>query len=378
MRIILISILISIYSIGSGQVCSGPLNITLEGAPSGVPIKVDHSIQHVFCQDAPEGNINLSITGGAPQYNCIWESGYNGDYIDELSPGTYWVTITDSNNCEKLVSFNILQLDPQIDDIHLARESVCGNCYLSDGESTYLYSGSEFFLRLHDIEDGIDVGQIFACLDHNEKVSEYYNWKLHPRSFTIEKAEAPIKIDFFYFNEEFQTLVDSTQYKDNFSLAQKETRLLRFSFKDQKLVPEGTEELEVQFFKDDNIYFAQTVKQENTETKAKYFLALEKEKDLTPPPAPPTAVADSLIRYDLLTNPVRDYLEIIASDPNEKTYSSISIITRDGRKLYGQVFKDEILHGQRISVDDYPQGIYILHIDIIGEQYSRAIKFVKY
>ena len=58
------------------------------------------------------GSVNIFVEGGTPPYSYIWdtEPPANTDYLTNLSPGDYTVTVFDSNNCSisltSIVSFN--------------------------------------------------------------------------------------------------------------------------------------------------------------------------------------------------------------------------------------------------------------------------------
>ena len=48
---------------------------------------------------ANDGSASASISGGIPPYVYYWNTGDSSTTIDSLSPGTYTITITDSNAC---------------------------------------------------------------------------------------------------------------------------------------------------------------------------------------------------------------------------------------------------------------------------------------
>jgi pregnancy-associated plasma protein-A/SprB-like repeat protein/type IX secretion system substrate protein len=58
----------------------------------------------VTCTDessanANDGSCTVSVSGGTPGYIEQWSNGQGGTMINNLSPGTYCVTVTDSNGC---------------------------------------------------------------------------------------------------------------------------------------------------------------------------------------------------------------------------------------------------------------------------------------
>ena len=53
------------------------------------------------CPGENNGLINLLVTGGTPPYNYSWSNGETSEDLENLGPGDYLVTVTDSNgNCD--------------------------------------------------------------------------------------------------------------------------------------------------------------------------------------------------------------------------------------------------------------------------------------
>ncbi|MBK7344260.1 MAG: SprB repeat-containing protein [Saprospiraceae bacterium] len=54
-----------------------------------------------------DGYIGIHPSGGLPPYQYQWSNGVmDSNYIDNLSPGIYTVTITDSNNCSRVMDIS--------------------------------------------------------------------------------------------------------------------------------------------------------------------------------------------------------------------------------------------------------------------------------
>ncbi|WP_333694527.1 PKD domain-containing protein, partial [Flavobacterium sp.] len=59
------------------------------------------------CSGATSGSIDLTISGGTPSYSILWSNGATTEDLTNLSPGTYTVTVTDANNCQKTLPVTI-------------------------------------------------------------------------------------------------------------------------------------------------------------------------------------------------------------------------------------------------------------------------------
>ncbi len=81
-----------------GEVSFGSSNLAFSGmfASFETPISATASIDHVSCQSRETGNIQLSISGGHPPYQVIWDNGQFGTQISNLEEGEYTATIIDS------------------------------------------------------------------------------------------------------------------------------------------------------------------------------------------------------------------------------------------------------------------------------------------
>jgi gliding motility-associated-like protein len=59
--------------------------------------------QGVSCFGGNNGSLNLTVNGGTAPYSYAWSNGASSQDINNLSSGTYTVTVTDANNC--LINF---------------------------------------------------------------------------------------------------------------------------------------------------------------------------------------------------------------------------------------------------------------------------------
>ncbi len=64
---------------------------------------------NISCNGDNNGNILASATGGNPTYLFNWSNGSSGAFINNLTPQTYIVTLTDQSGCQKIDSFSVIE-----------------------------------------------------------------------------------------------------------------------------------------------------------------------------------------------------------------------------------------------------------------------------
>jgi len=70
-------------------------------------LKAVASLQPPSCFALNDGSIQLDVFGGAPSYTYLWSNGSTARNPAGLAGGAYTVTITDSNNCKLIHTFNL-------------------------------------------------------------------------------------------------------------------------------------------------------------------------------------------------------------------------------------------------------------------------------
>jgi gliding motility-associated-like protein len=112
--------------------CTAVLDTQLTEPPEMVVSSTasDYAGGHnISCHDAEDGSIDISATGGTPQYNYIWDSQpANSSSLQNAGAGNYSVTVTDQNGCR--VNTAITLTEPQPLETTVAKEDV--TCF--DGE----------------------------------------------------------------------------------------------------------------------------------------------------------------------------------------------------------------------------------------------------
>jgi len=72
-------------------------------------LSVSASKTDVSCNGGNNGSITLTVNGGTPNYTFNWNGGATAQNRNNLSAGTYSVTITDSKGCTAIASVTIAQ-----------------------------------------------------------------------------------------------------------------------------------------------------------------------------------------------------------------------------------------------------------------------------
>ncbi|RYY44631.1 MAG: T9SS type B sorting domain-containing protein [Chitinophagaceae bacterium] len=96
----------SISNVGAGRykvvvsaVNACALNVEFVLTPS-TPITINATINNASCL-ANNGSISTSITGGAIPYRYVWSNAASTSSIGQLDVGSYSLTVTDANGCNK-------------------------------------------------------------------------------------------------------------------------------------------------------------------------------------------------------------------------------------------------------------------------------------
>lgn len=76
--------------------CSGTATATI-GEPTAITVNV--SGNDATCATGTDGDATATVSGGTAPYAYLWSNGATTSTIQNLSPGTYSVTITDANGC---------------------------------------------------------------------------------------------------------------------------------------------------------------------------------------------------------------------------------------------------------------------------------------
>jgi large repetitive protein len=87
------------YTVGvlDSNGCSFTASVVITGPSSA--LNATATVTNSTCNSSNNGSVNLTVTGGTPQYTFNWSNGSTTQNLNNILPGTYTVSITDSNGC---------------------------------------------------------------------------------------------------------------------------------------------------------------------------------------------------------------------------------------------------------------------------------------
>ncbi|MEI7801365.1 MAG: gliding motility-associated C-terminal domain-containing protein, partial [Bacteroidota bacterium] len=129
----------------NGCTATGSANIT---EPNLLMI-MDTVITNVTCSGNNNGGIDISIMGGTPAYSYSWSNGTTTEDLSNIGGGTYYVTVTDVNNCMVSDSFTVTEPTPLVAALSISDSIYCAgvdpasiDLTVSGGTTAYTFSWS--------------------------------------------------------------------------------------------------------------------------------------------------------------------------------------------------------------------------------------------
>ncbi|MEI6681660.1 MAG: T9SS type A sorting domain-containing protein, partial [Bacteroidota bacterium] len=112
-------------TVNTSQVVSEPSSLTLSGA-----------VVNNTCYSYSNGSVTLSVGGGTPSYNYNWSNGASVNPINNLTAGTYYVTVSDQHACSINSSYVVTQPAAWAISI-IGHDTACCNTGLGNNNTTY-------------------------------------------------------------------------------------------------------------------------------------------------------------------------------------------------------------------------------------------------
>ena len=119
----------------NGCTCTSSMTVT-EPPALNCSVSVDNPIS---CTGGNDGKLTAMVSGGTPGYSFMWSNGATTAMINNLSAGTYTVTITDANGCTCTKTVVLDNPNALVCDIIINDQISCVNG--NDGKLTATASG---------------------------------------------------------------------------------------------------------------------------------------------------------------------------------------------------------------------------------------------
>ena len=371
-----------IYSIGSGQICSGPLNLSISGTDSGLPLTIDHIHSNVYCAESNSGAIELNISGGTPNYSFNWSTGDTIPKLFNLEPGEYAVTVTDAVDCTKIIQIEIGTLDPENFDLNIATDRGCGKCSLSDNTSTYIFMGADYMVEVEDIYDTKDLEEIEVCVNFEDTHLYHDDRPLLKRSWELTSTNNKAAFKLFFTEEELMNLIVKAGYSDTNEALPSKMSIKKFD--GGGLRPDDYEQVNTQynvklnrFYGQEGIWYIEVPNllfQDGITTS----LYLEMVPTILSSLDPEVVIElDTELDFYIFSNPVKEIVKIGIDDPTHLGNGDVIIYDKLGREISREPFFKEDLHGRGIDVMHYTPGIYFMVIRYKDRDFTQILRFVK-
>ncbi|OFY34182.1 MAG: hypothetical protein A2X01_04625 [Bacteroidetes bacterium GWF2_35_48] len=174
--------------------CDTILNIVL--TQPDAPLLATAVGENVLCYGGYTGSIDLTVTGGTPQYYYLWNNGFTTQDLTGIPSGIYTVTVSDANDCIANVTLYIDQPD-ELFFLLSADKHICygQSIYLSvslatGGTQPYTFNWSNGM-----IGDSIQVTPLISS-DYHVSINDANGCTVSPQTVHVD-VDPPLTIDAF-------------------------------------------------------------------------------------------------------------------------------------------------------------------------------------
>ncbi len=161
------------------------------------------------CKGDENGMVDLDVVGGIPPYDFLWTTGSTNEDISNLPAGFYGVTITDANECVRIIDTLAIEITEPENALTLTDFSVTNtSCFDEDtgeitlevlgGTAPYLYNWSNFTLPNNSTVTGLSP-DTYACT-----IFDFNGCELSTQDFAINEP-AELTAQLFNINEDTGT-----------------------------------------------------------------------------------------------------------------------------------------------------------------------------
>ncbi len=161
-------------SVTDNNGCIANTNVVI-GEPTlliaAATITSDYNGQDVTCAGANDGSAQVLANGGTPGYTYLWTNGSTDYFANDLTAGTYFVTVTDTNGCDTTVSVTLVDPPVLSAGVVSVTNVTCNSA--ADGSATVQASGGTpgYFYYWSNTQTGATATGL-AAGTHNVTVSD--------------------------------------------------------------------------------------------------------------------------------------------------------------------------------------------------------------
>ena len=87
--------------------CQEILSATIEQNP--LIVRSIDDVKNIKCFGDSTGKVDITVTGGIPPYNFVWNNGATTEDLYNLKSGKYTVVVTDANGCQEASSTSVIE-----------------------------------------------------------------------------------------------------------------------------------------------------------------------------------------------------------------------------------------------------------------------------
>ena len=164
-----------------------------------LPLVISASVTNVNCNGDSSGSISLTVNGGTGSYTFVWSDGSSASSLTGKGIGTYFVTVSDANNCSLIDSFTITQpttltLQGTVNNVNCGGGNT-GSVYLtvSGGTPSYSYSWSNNTSSQNLLNAGS--GQYFVTVTDSKGCSQTDSFTITSAASTLAVTASVVNID---------------------------------------------------------------------------------------------------------------------------------------------------------------------------------------
>ena len=147
------------------------------------PLQIEITQNIVSCYGGSDGTAYANVNGGTPPYQYFWSNGQTSPLANNLSEGTYTITVTDNNNCTSTSQVEIISNSP----IMISFSKIDVSCYgYADGKIIanvnggvppyqYFWSNGENYNEISNLSEGVYVLTVYDSNNCSETSYEVIN-----------------------------------------------------------------------------------------------------------------------------------------------------------------------------------------------------------